>query len=109
MTKDTDGAVVLVGCIGLIPAAIFGYIIRAWAIVTLWGWFVVPYFHLEPPAYPVALGLSMLCHMLCGSSSAAASNVKFESATGAVASAYATILLHPVMSVSIGWMIHRWM
>lgn len=35
-------------------------LLRAWVIVLLWGWFVVPQFAVAPLSWPIAAGFSVL-------------------------------------------------
>jgi len=36
------------------------YLLRAWALVTLWGWYIVPFFRCSYLDYRVAVGIIMI-------------------------------------------------
>ena len=54
-----------------IPIAVFGIIgvvaglsiLRAWVLIKLWGWFIVPVFHLPDLNIPLAIGLCLVVGM----------------------------------------------
>jgi hypothetical protein len=107
LNNENEEAIAVIGCMGLVPAAIVGYLLRGWAIVTLWGWFVTPVFHMQPPNAALAIGVGIVGSMLAGSGSES-SNANGKSATSAIASAYGKLLLHAPMAVGIGWIVKHW-
>ena len=48
------------GCLSLIVVIVLGTILNGWALVLLWGWFVVVPFGLPALSFGQALGLSSL-------------------------------------------------
>lgn len=106
---DADASVALIGCAGLIPCLIFGYILRAWAIVTLWGWFVFPTWHIAIPSNKAALGLAILIGALSSHESYDDRNDEGRSAIAFFTIVYAKILLYPIVSMLIGWCVKEWM
>ena len=44
----------------VIIVSIYSAILSGWAIAKLWGWFVVPTFHIPALTIPVAIGVSIL-------------------------------------------------
>jgi hypothetical protein len=110
MPKNNTG-VVVVGCIGLIPAVIIGYVLRGWALVTLWAWFVTPKFHIEPPNAAVAIGIGILAGMLTGTSDLSSSKSdsdEDDSALTKMLSVYGQILCRAPLAVGIGWIVKHW-
>lgn len=50
--------------VGAIALSVMAWFWRAWAIVTLWGWFAVPIFHFPAISYAQALAVTLLVHMM---------------------------------------------
>lgn len=105
--KEYESVLAVAGCLGFIPAAVIGFILRGWVIVTLWGWFVTPVFGIHPPSYAMALGLGVVGSMLTGEKSSGPSN-KHETLSDAMISTYSSVLLCPVLSVAFGWIVRCW-
>ena len=64
--SDSNEKAEMVGCAVLIPMLIVSVLLKAWAITTLWGWFITPTWNMAPPSRSVAVGLSILIQMLVG-------------------------------------------
>jgi len=48
-----------------VPVLIFGLcIVRSYVISTLWGWYVVPFFSMQPMPMVIAFGLSLMISYL---------------------------------------------
>ncbi len=109
MSKDTDGAVAVLGCVGIIPVTILGIILKAWAIVTLWGWFIYPMWHIAVPSNKAAVGLSILFAAIHAPSTESKAEKNNDSALWTVTKIYGRLVLSPVMSVAMGWLVNRWM
>ncbi len=111
MTSDRDTGVVIIGCIGIIPAIILSYVLRGWAIVTLWIWFVTPVFHVQAPNGAIAIGLGVVGGILAGTSDIDTSSNKStenQSALSIMLSAYVKVLLKAPMAVAFGWVVRHW-
>lgn len=109
MAKKNVG-VLVIGCIGLIPAVIIGYILRGWALVTIWAWFVTPKFHIEPPNAATAIGLGILAAMLSGTSDLSSNSDSDEDDTAVtkMMTAYGQILFRAPLAVGIAWIVRHW-
>lgn len=107
MTRRDEATVAAIGCLGLIPALVIGMVLRAWAMVTLWSWFIAPTWHVGAPKYAACLGISALLGLLHESSGSGSS--KHESAGSALATAYSKILLAGPFAVACGWVFKHWM
>jgi hypothetical protein len=96
--SDREAAV---GCITAIPVAILAFVVKAWALVILWGWFITPTWHVDAPTKTVALGLSILWGTLTHDPGAARKDTDDESYW----TTYTAILVGPVVSVGLGWLV----
>lgn len=94
------------GGIGLIIGAV---IIRAWALVTLWGWFIVPVFVGAPViTMPVAIGISLLVGMFTQHLQDKVADPK-KSKTEAFADSLARAIIGPTVTVGFGWIALQFM
>ncbi len=85
-----------------ITVMILAHILRAWAVVLLWNWFVLPTFTTAPHLnYPVALGLSMLVGYMVNANPSA--QVTKEEEEKSFTNKVLTALLTPVVIVFSGW------
>lgn len=104
---------IAVGCgvfLLIFAGAIVSIFLRAWALTVLWGWFIVPTFHIAPITMTVAMGASVIIGLF-----RVAEYKALEETTDPlekrkrythVASQW---LLVPLMSVAMGWLIHIFM
>jgi hypothetical protein len=92
-------------CLGLIVAgvavSVVSVVLDAWALKTLWGWFVVSAFGLPALGLAQAMGLSCIASFVVARGTF--STKKEESYGWGKAIAYAVV--HPVFSVILGWII----
>lgn len=106
MKKDSVAAL---GCLGLIPVLVSGYMLRGWALVTLWSWFLTPVFHVAPPNGATSIGLAILGPMLSRTTSyESPDSDKNESAPSKLVTAYGRILLTPPFLVGVAWIVRHW-
>lgn len=107
MTRDGEKIAAAIGCLGIIPALAIGWVLNAWAIVLLWGWFILPTWGVLAPSRPAALGLSMLLGLLHSTPESPRDPTK---TTGEIiAKCYGTILLKAPMVVGFAWIVKHWM
>lgn len=100
--RETDVKVAIFGCVGLFPAMVASIWLRGWALLTLWGWFVTPMWHVAAPSMASALGLSLLIGLLTNDYPDAPKDP--SKSTGEVLlTAYAKLLLASPLSVGMGW------
>ena len=79
---------------------------KAWVVVILWGWFVVPVFHLPPLELGYACGLLLIWHLL--NATEQDPRKKKEEPGLSVAEFIALILLGfigPTCSLGFGWLV----
>lgn len=75
---------------------------RAWALVILWRWFVVPTFHLPSLTWALAYGLVLVVEVL---HSTALPEYADKSYTGQLGRTIGGGILTPWLCVFIGWII----
>ena len=46
--------------VGFITWVVTSTIVNGWVLSTLWGWLIVPTFHVQPLTIPAAIGLSLI-------------------------------------------------
>ncbi len=100
---------VFFGCAAMLPAIILSYILQAWAVVTLWTWFIYPMWHLAVPSKPVALGLTILVGALTRQPTSDRGGKSTDAPWEVFTTAYAQMLLPPLLAVSTGWIVKGWM
>lgn len=114
--KTKDWGAVLVGCFGILTGgalvlvliSLLSIFINAWTLSTLWGWIVVPIFHVQPLLYWQAYGITVLASWLTKPSQSlkawkAESEIKTTTAEALVYSV--VTLTAPIMGVFIVWVV----
>ena len=96
------GAVALV-----VTAVVVGVTVRGWVLATMWVWFIVPIFHLPSLTIPQAIGVSMVLALLTKDTASNADDKK--STAEKWAHAGATILVAPVVTLGLGWIVLQFM
>ena len=81
-----------------------GSIWSGYVLSVLWGWFIVPTFQLPILTIPVAIGISLVTHMLCASSSSSSGDTSKDTATLAVG-----LFLVPLVALALGWIVRGFM
>ncbi len=92
-------------------------LLRAWVVVLLWGWFVVPQFGTAPLSWPIAAGFSVLSGFLTGTNTTTPKpaeetkeNIKrvawAETMRRGILPSFGTALLHIGITLIFGLVIH---
>ena len=92
-------------------------LLRAWVLVLLWGWFVVPQFGTAPLSWPIAAGFSVIFSFLTGANTATPKpaeetkeNIKrvawAETIRRTILPSFGTPLLHMGITLIFGLIIH---
>jgi fucose permease len=107
MTEDE--ATTLAGCVGtiaFIPANIaVGCVVNGWALVKLWGWFILPVFPSAPRLSTLsAIGLGLVIGFLTHQVLPAPTD---EKTSAAVARAIIGSVIHPMLVLVIGYIVHK--
>ncbi len=82
----------------IVAVGIPALLLRAWAVVTLWAWFVVPAFDVRPIGYASTIGILILLGLL--HSQAQYKDHEIDLTTSLIGSATG-----PLMAVGIGWLV----
>ena len=93
--------------IGLVVGLAFpALILQAWLTSIMWGWFVVPTFHVPALSIPVAIGIRLCVRALWGNDSSMTNkndgNTKTERLTHAITIAY----IAPIFVFGMGYIVH---
>ena len=91
----------------VVTAVVVGVTVRGWVLATMWVWFIVPIFHLPPLTIPQAIGVSMVLALLTKDTTSNAADTR--STTEKWAHAGATILVAPVVTLGLGWIVLQFM
>lgn len=75
---------------------------KAHVFTILWGWFVVPYFHLPPLSPWLVYGLITMYAML------KSETPKEDEPKTKWVAAYVGFIVSPAISLGIGWLIHHY-
>jgi hypothetical protein len=95
--------IVLIGGLLLVAGMIGGaYLLNGWAILMLWGWFVVP-LGVVPIHMAWAIGLAVLMSMFGQAPPIAKKSDKGDEKTS---SALMILFLRPLLAVFVGWLCH---
>lgn len=92
------------GCVGMLLTIPTLAALRGWTMSILWGWFVVPIFHVDPLTIPRAMGLSVFAGIFY-SSSFAQEDPKWAS-FGKKAIIW---FVAPFLSLFTGWIVKQWL
>lgn len=91
---------------GFITLFLVGAFLKAWAIATLWAWFIVPAFGVQQLTYKTAIGLSLIAGIVHTVESPSNSENK---TTGEIwGAAFAKAILGPLIVLLLG-RIYLWM
>lgn len=88
------------GFLILLPAVVISTAWSGYVLSILWGWFVVPVFHLPGLSIAQAVGLAIVVGMVTRDL-----NVKREEQDAM--SAFAVPLLYNLLMLGIGWVVHQ--
>ena len=103
MKKDTS----VLGCLGIvflfvvvIPAAI---IMNGWILSIMWGWFIVPLFHLPELTIPYAIGISSVAGLFMNKSTQ--NKIDEGIFSEKLIKALSVTFLVPLMVLGFGWIV----
>jgi len=99
------------GCFGVLVALIIGTIlstaVNGWALMTLWGWFVIPVFGLPSLSIVQAIGVALVVSFLTKHTD---TSVQQKRSTGeAIGFLVGSSFFLPVITVAIGYVVHQFM
>lgn len=82
--------------------SVFVSLLRAWAVVTLWAWYVTPVFGIAAPGYLQAVGLLLLVATILLDIPKTSTDKKD---TAAQTTQLVVPVLAPVFAVCLGWIV----
>jgi hypothetical protein len=94
-----------------IAISVYGTVLKGWAMVTLWAWFVIPAFGLQALTMPVAIGLGFLLHLFqyIDFNSIEAHQDKDPNLLMKSIKSFMFATLFPLFSVGGGWLVKLFM
>ncbi len=105
--------VMLVGVIGVLALLAlfiaFSAMFNGWALTKLWGWFIVPVFHLPMLTLPMAMGLSLVVSFLTYQHQSTTTAKDDKEKKERSINFFVLIFLRPLIVVGIGYVIHSFM
>jgi phosphate/sulfate permease len=107
VSSSSKSALVIVGAIALIPMLFAGLalsaIINGWVLSILWGWFITPVFGIPAISVGQAIGLAMVVSYLTYQHIEQDSD---KDKTERFAGIFAVLLIRPLMSLLLGYIVH---
>lgn len=99
------------GCSGILVALVIGTIlstvVNGWALMTLWGWFIVPVFELPSLTIVQAIGVAMVISFL--TKHTIPSMQQKRSTSEAISFLIGSSFLLPAVTVAVGFVVHLFM
>jgi hypothetical protein len=86
---------------------VVGVVARGWTLTILWGWFIVPTFHLPALNIAPALGLSMVVGYLTRQDVDVESPKRTQGER--LARAVAQVIGSVFLTLAMGWIVHMFM
>lgn len=88
---------------------ILGPIWGGYILSILWGWFLVPAFHIPSISIALAIGLSVIVHMLTNESSSTDSSSKDKGVAEVLVHAFTYSFVSPLVALIIGAIVHTFL
>lgn len=99
---DSDSKKKLAGCFVILALSPFLTIARGFVLMTLWGWFVVPQFHVAPLSIPCALGIALVVTYIT-------SQEQGKTEPREMPEIFASAIAQPVFTLAFGAILHHFM
>jgi hypothetical protein len=101
------------GCLLIIGASVVNIFLWAiwsgYVLSVIWGWFVVPAFHMPYITIPVAIGLCMITRMLTVTTPEQKKELSSKEAMDALIYSFAFDFLFPLFVLGVGYIAHLFM
>jgi len=94
--------------VSLIVALVLGSIFNGYALSVLWGWFIVPVFHLPALTVVPAIGIAMVVGYLTRQIGPDVEE-KDRSSSEKMARSFAHAFFLPLFALFFGWIVHLFM
>lgn len=83
-----------------------GFVLKGWALSTLWGWFIVPVFQAPALSIPAAIGANLIAAFLTKQVMPEDQSKKPDER---LVQSIGYVLLAPPVFVLVGWIVKQWM
>lgn len=101
----------ILAMVGMVVAVILGFVammvvasvLNGYVLTKLWGWFIVPTFHVPVLHLVPAMGLAMVVSYLTYQIDTSAQAEK------ASVTRWVGLILNPLVVLAIGWVLHKFM
>ena len=81
------------------------YLLNGFVLKTLWGWFMVPVFHLPNLSLAAAIGVGIVISLLCNSAPADSDKEISDQVTSVISHS----LVRAIFALAAGWVTHQFM
>ena len=95
----------LIGSIFIITLPVGTILLNSFVLMCLWGWFVVPVFHLPELSFFLAMGLALLLNF-SSAKILTVGNDKPTNPTKKFLESVLVTILNPLIVLFLGWIIH---
>lgn len=103
MKDEESRSELAVGCVTMLIALVVGCVLNGFVLAKLWGWFVVPVFHLPTLGAAQAIGLSFIVRVFNGASPT--ERKTDEKFSALVAKLVVVSVGTPLVSLFFGWVL----
>lgn len=93
--------VALLALLGVTALLVFSSMWRGYVFSILWGWFIVPVFHLPMLGIATAIGVAMVVSFLTHQLR------KEETDNTAYGEVFGLVFFYPLVFLGIGWVVHQ--
>lgn len=101
------GLAVLGAIVGIPVLIALGSIFNGYALKVLWGWFIVPIFHLPQLSIPSAIGIALVVGYLTKQTNDC--EEKERSGGEKFSRAVLEAILRPSLALLVGWIVQKFM
>lgn len=99
---------VLGGLALLVGTLVFAAIFRGYALSILWGWFIIPVFHLPPLSVPYAIGFALVVSYLTHQTIPSDNSDEHESFGYKIFKVIIMAATTPAFALLFGWIVHNY-
>jgi len=89
------------GFLILLLTLVASTILDGWALRIMWGWFVVPTFHVPTLPLPIAIGITLIISLLAMRPSA----ISATDPDGQAVQAFTWAIMKPLFTLGIAWIV----
>ena len=105
MATRVKGTTAMLSCLGILAWIPLMVIARGWALSVLWGWFIVPMFHLPKVGIAQAIALSLVLSVYAKTESTRTSDEEKTHGISDVVGRAIGNLCGPLFIVGFAWLV----